>query len=93
MRARLRITRAQEGRSEFIAENYAAPVVTFLSNTDGSYAATDLVSRWSRTLIEINKNAVRILPTRLNFSQFMMGAFAETNLSNCHEKRRLIGSR
>ena len=37
--------RAQEGRSEFIAKNYAAPVVTFLSNTDGSYAATDLVSR------------------------------------------------
>ena len=81
--------RAQEGRSEFIAENYAAPVVTFLSNTDGSYAATDLVSRWSRTLIEINKKRSKNPSNEIeDFSQFMMGAFAETNLSNCHEKTK-----
>ena len=81
--------RAQELRTEFIAERYAAPLVTFLKNTESSVVSSSLTAKWERTLIEINKKRAKNPANEIEaFKTFLIGSFAETNLSNCHEKTK-----
>lgn len=83
---------AQSQRSRFLAQEYAEPLVAFLRNTNGDFSAPDLISRWSHTLVEINKQQNKNPANEVEaFQQFLIGAFAQTNLSNCHEKTKTYG--
>ncbi len=46
---------AQMERSQFIASNYAEPLIVFLMNTQGKYVNYELFGKWKNTLVEINK--------------------------------------
>ena len=78
---------AQDQRSRILALDYAQPVVIYLANTEGSFSNSDLLGRWLRTLVEINKRQNKDPSNDLEkFEQFFAGEFFETNLSNCHEQ-------
>jgi hypothetical protein len=78
---------AQDQRSRILALDYAQPVVIYLANTQGSFAESDLLGRWLRTLVEINKRQNKDPSNDIEtFEQFFAGEFFETNLSNCHEQ-------
>jgi len=78
---------AQEQRTRILALDFAQPVVIYLSNTDGAYADPDLLGRWMRTLVEINKRQNKDPSNEIEaFEQFFLGDFIATNLSNCHDQ-------
>ena len=81
--------RAQELRTEFIAERYASPLVTFLKNTESSTINSSLTAKWERTLVEIYKKRAKNPANEIEtFKSFLVGSFAKTNLSNCHEQTK-----
>lgn len=78
---------AQQQRSRIVAQEYAMPVVLYLSNTDGLFKDSSLVMQWLQTLIEIskveNKNPSNDI-TRLE--QFFIGSFSATKFDNCADQ-------
>ena len=75
---------AQSQRTRIIAFDYAEPLVMFLSNTGGSFSEHQLLSRWHKTLVEINKQQNKD-PTSdaERLDQFFVGQFSRVDLSNC----------
>lgn len=78
---------AQSLRTRLLALQYAAPIVAYLASTDGSFGNPDVVSRWTQTLVDINKQQNKD-PSNDGeyFDQFFLGQFAEITLDNCFEK-------
>ena len=77
---------AQSERTRIIARDYAQPLVLFLTNTAGAFSDHSLLSRWHRTLVEINKQQNKDPSSDADvLEQFYLGDFAALNLSNCAE--------
>ncbi|MBA58300.1 MAG: hypothetical protein CMQ40_03920 [Gammaproteobacteria bacterium] len=77
---------AQSERTRIIGRDYAQPLVLFLTNTGGAFSGHALLSRWHRTLVEINKQQNKDPSSDVDIlEQFYLGDFASLNLSNCAE--------
>ena len=77
---------AQARRARIIAQDYAQPVVIFLTNTEGEFRDSDLLAKWRRTLVEINKRENKDPSNDINgLEQFFLGDFLATDFSNCHD--------
>jgi type VI secretion system protein ImpL len=84
---------AQSKRTRVIAFDYAEPLVVFLTNTGGSFSEHKLLSRWHKTLVEINKQQNKD-PTSdaEQLELFFAGQFSGVNLSNCPTEVRAFVS-
>lgn len=75
---------AQSVRARLIAEEYAQPVVIFLSSTRDSGRESNEVAKWRNSLVQIdryrNKNPASSLTS---LESFFSGGFASTDLNNC----------
>lgn len=78
---------AQSVRSRLIAEQYAQPVVIFLSSTRDSGRESNEVAKWRNSLVQIdryrNKNPASSIAS---LESFFSGVFGTTNLANCQTK-------
>lgn len=75
---------AQSVRARLIAEEYAQPVVIFLSSTRDSGRESNEVAKWRNSLVQIdryrNKNPASSITS---LESFFSGVFASTDLNNC----------
>ena len=84
---------AQSLRTRLLALQYATPIITYLASTDGSFGDPDIISRWTQTLVDINKQQNKDPSNEGEyFDQFFLGQFAEITLDNCFEKTQALES-
>lgn len=90
---------AQSERINFIALNYAEPLITFLGTTKGMSADNlltkewSIINKWEKTLIEINKQLSKNPANSQNdLEQFFNNQLISIDQSNCFQQSSKLAS-
>lgn len=80
---------AQSERANYIAFEYAEPLIVFLLNTKGKYVNYKLFGKWQNSLIELNKAQNKDPSNSVDsLKLFMSNQLAVIDQSNCFDKTK-----